>query len=172
MHRIDLCDTCSIYASSNITTKRKSERTFARGILSLVPIDGCGGIRRNVGREGRTASLGGEGISCGSLPRVCFRFRRPGSDVKTPGESSERKADPNSTRNSFGRVTKKIKGWKCPPCGTRLDDPILMPQHAASTEACQTHGVTGDTIFHIRICESFVRVFPMRCEMSAGVGSP
>ena len=51
LHRIHLCDNCSIYAPWNVTPKRESKRTFAGMIPGLVPVQGGNRIRGKVGKE-------------------------------------------------------------------------------------------------------------------------
>ena len=73
LHRIDVCRKGSILicAPGNTTPERESEYTFARNTPDLVPLQGGNKIQGRVGRERRTANVGGDGIGYDLVaPRV------------------------------------------------------------------------------------------------------
>jgi len=85
LYRGDLCGIRSIYAPRKTAASQKKEHTFASKIPGLVPIDGGD----DVGKDQRTANVGGEGVSHRFVAPCVLQTSDPprGGEVAAVGES-------------------------------------------------------------------------------------
>ena len=67
--------------------KRGNKLTFARRILSLVPVDGGDRIQGNAGKERRAANVGAEGVRHDFVTPHASGLSVLNGNVGTPGES-------------------------------------------------------------------------------------